>query len=490
MSRYNNVSNQDLNTNILKYIIPKLNNTSDTLTDNFCVAATLSFDYTAETITSQFVYSYDSITWQEADSGSELLTVCNSISYNGLIYIAGGFNADGGSGLAYSADGKNWFPVYCSPFEDGQCCDIMWANGRWFACGSTEVSGLSTQINARALKNKVKSNKVDARGVIIPSNGNGIIASSNDGKHWCVEYESCSVSVFTCLAYSGILYMVGGDNYRIKWSKDGNCWHTVCGDKPEVTTSLSYNNKMWVAAGTTYNDETDNNECIVSYSYCGTEDWNTTSPLSYFENKLVNKLLWNGYIWVMVAYPYFLDSDYIGGIQIAYSTNGHCWNAVSNTSGLINMVNSLTWNGTTWIAGGADISYPTNPDELPTFSPVFIYSIDGINWQKNTREILSGNSLTGNFAIFAMESRNIVHYQRTVHSLSLNEVAYWIAELFDYTVPAVSNDKITALLAKPHPGPSSDADDSNLENNKPSTVHIVPDDAPAPAPVPAPEPPK
>ena len=471
MSRYNTVSNQDINTNILKYIIPKLNNTSDTLTDNFCVAATLTLDLVSESILSKFVYSYDGITWQDADSGSQLLDICNCISYNGLMWIAGGININCGSGLAYSVDGKNWLPVNCSPFDSGQCCDIMWANGKWFACGSTDYSLL----NARTLKNKQNSDQVNARGVLIPAGSEGIIASSNDGKYWNTEYQSCSTNIFTCLAYSGVLYMVGGNNYKIKWSKDGNCWHTVCGDKPEFTTALSYNNKMWVAAGI---------DGEVSYSYCGTEDWNSASDITSFEGKIPNKLSWNGYMWVMVAYPFTFDPDYVGGIQIAYSTNGHCWNDVTGTSSLINIVTSLTWNGTTWIAGGGMINYDS---EIPTFTPKLIYSVNGQDWQENSREILAGNTLTGNYAIFALESRNIVHYQRTVHAVSLNEIAYWIGELFGYAIPANTNDNLTALLAKPHPGPSSDADDTNLADNKPSTVHIVPDDLPAAAPA---EPPK
>ena len=459
-----NYSNQDLNTNILKYIIPKLNATSDTLTDNFCVAATLTV---GEASSSKFVYSYDGITWTDADSGNDIFDVCNCISFNGLLYLAGGYKEDGcGSGLAYSIDGKNWLPVNCSPFEGGQVCDIIWANGKWVACGSTEVG-------YNPFSPSASPNQISENGLYTAGCGDGIIASSSDGKWWGCEYTSCSVNVFTSLAYSGIYYMVGGNNHKIKWSKDAHCWHTVCGDKPCFTTALSYNNKMWVAAGK-YGE--------TAYSYCGTEDWNSGNYLEAFDNdhKIPNKLSWNGNVWVLVGYPRNFKCSGVGGIQIYYSTNGHCWNAAENTSELIDVVTSLTWNGSTWIAGGANLTYaettcqPCEPSVAPVSSPAFIYSIDGINWTLNNRELLSGNQLTGNFNIFAIESRNIVNYHRACHTLSLNKIAYWIEELFNYTLPANSIEKISTFASKPQPIPSTDADDTNLADNKPSTVHIVP----------------
>jgi len=464
MSNYNINNNND--SAILKYIVPRLNGV-ETVTDNFCVAASFPADL-CEGV-GKMVYSYNGVTWKNADSGGQLLKFINKISYNGLIWLAGGIEENCVS-MIYSVDGKNWLPVEGNNPFWGQCTDIIWANGHWFACGSTYSCNLTRgKVDAKTKEEKqLKTKEIKERGWIPESpEDRGKIVKSDDGKRWYCVYDECWPDVFTSLAFDGVLLLAGGDRHALLYSYDGECWDCVDWDDDSmcVITSLGFNNKMWVAGGI-------NGEFAYSYNgYC----WSCIRYVDEFSDNICNQIQWNGSVWVAVAYN--LCST--GGYQIAYSHDSKCWHAV-DVSSLTDLCFSVVWNGFNWVVGGADVNQETGE-----FTPTFIYSKNGVDWNLNDRTILPSNRLAdNNNAIFAIQSKNITNYYRACNSVPWST----FYDVFDMASP-----EIVTRLKKLSRAPVEDGGVAIVPAGLPAAAakYISAPVAPAarvPAPAPAPAP--
>jgi hypothetical protein len=118
---------------------------------------------------------------------------------------------------------------------------------------------------------------------------------------------------------------------------------------------------MWVAAGSgTIN--------TMAYSTDGI-NWIGLGKSIFSING--RDIAWNGTMWVAVGQ---------GTNSIAYSYDGIHWTGLGNTifqEGL-----SVTWNGTMWLVGCVSATVVNGVWVANTTNPCFVWSNDGINWNK------------------------------------------------------------------------------------------------------------
>ena len=174
-------------------------------------------------------YTYNGVNYQSSTS-PRILNNISKVDFNGYQWVACGNNLSETQSLLLSSDGINWttpvnnvLPAYIFDVVYGQ---------KWLAIG---VVNTDTYINR--------------------------VAYSSDG----------SIGSFSCIAYNGSYFLIGGFN-KIAKSSDGITWTSV-----DVTNivgyvkSITWNGKIWVAA--------ESNRYLIGYSYDG-ETWNY-SPSAY-----------------------------------------------------------------------------------------------------------------------------------------------------------------------------------------------------------------
>jgi len=132
-------------------------------------------------------------------------------------------------------------------------------------------------------------------------------------------------------------------------SSDGINWVTPVNNViPDYIIDVAWGKKKWVAFGV--------NDSIYRFAYSSdgmnwtSSNYNNDGHVSFF-----NCIAFNG--------TYFLAGGYN---RIAKSTDGNTWTDVDVTN-IIGSVNSITWNGHIWVAGGTNAS-------------AIGYSYDGVSW--------------------------------------------------------------------------------------------------------------
>ena len=143
---------------------------------------------------------------------------------------------------------------------------------------------------------------------------------------------------------------------------------------------------------------------------------------------------------------------------------------------MIDVCLSVVWNGINWIVGGANVNLETFE-----YTPVFIYSIDGQNWNLNDRSLLPTNRLANNNnAIFAIQSRNIMNYYVSCNSIPWST----FYNVFDMATP-----EMVTKLKKLSKAPEEDGGVAIVPAKAPAAAaQYIPKPVDAAAPVPAPAP--
>jgi hypothetical protein len=183
------------------------------------------------------------------------------------------------------------------------------------------------------------------------------VAYSYDGMNWIKSDTAYAINTDVyALAWNGTMWLAA--NNRMMRSYDGITWTMILSTLPTYNgaiTKLATNGRIWLwgSGG--------NSAYIAAYSIDGL-NWSpsnittTNFPATNY-NIGVSDFAWNGSIWVVI-----LGS----GNPLGYSSDGGMsWVAASNGSTQISIYgNSITWNGSVFIAGsyGSDAAISTDGD--------------------------------------------------------------------------------------------------------------------------------
>ena len=293
----------------------------------------------------------------------------NGLTYQGGLYLAA---RDGGH-VAASADGTTWVD---------------------YAAGTTDLEGItssgamavavgkagSVQYSANGV-NWVASTSVTAydlldvtyaNGVFVAVGFGGTILSSSDGITWTAR-SSGVTSVLYGVTFGLSKFVVVGGGGVVLTSTDGTTWTkpTTTGLPVASIRGIAASNNLYVAAGDPY----DSSGTGTTYVYTSTDatTWTARTTATHMEPTL------------RVAYPgdgYFYMLGSSG--SLARSSNGTSWSPVlapggrgAPGNGQSNMLTTVAYNGTMWVAGGQ-------------FGSIFT-STDGFTWTSRRAAQCCGN---------------------------------------------------------------------------------------------------
>jgi hypothetical protein len=148
------------------------------------------------------------------------------------------------------------------------------------------------------------------------------------------------------------IWVAGGNGAsaasNIIWSSNGSNWFpATTGGFTTAVYGVAYNGSIWLASGVGGSAN-----CNIQWSPDGM-NWNPTTSGGFCNSGIGGGLAWNGSIWVAGG----TGGPTLGGAgstnsNLLWSSNGLVWNATSNAQSL--NVNSVAWNGTYFLSGGAD----------------------------------------------------------------------------------------------------------------------------------------
>jgi hypothetical protein len=165
--------------------------------------------------------------------------------------------------------------------------------------------------------------------------------------------------------------VAGGSSGEIKYSFDGNSWLSGGTIPFSSVNRVAWNGLIWVAVGTGVNDTIATSSDGINWTGRGKTVFSSTGE----------GVAWSGSLWVAVG---------SGTNSIAYSTNGIDWTA-STTNPFATSVtgNGVAWNGRMWVATGRGADTGEN---------TLAYSYNGIDWTGAGRTVftISGYGIAWN----------------------------------------------------------------------------------------------
>ena len=288
-------------------------------------------------------YSTDGINWASSNNGSQVLSLCNSIIWNGIMWLAVGQGST--SNIAYSMDGMNWFSGNTSINGVMSICNCIVWNGTVYVAGGTPTTQGSSLAystdgyNWFASKNGTQVLPVDCMSIACSNNLFVALGNSNwlyypystDGITWTQNYMYIQGSTVNKVYYSGKMWFFSwqlNSNQtmvsRILYSNDGKTWSETTGTNNYNLgpCSFAYNGTQYVS-GSSWITRPEGSSFIYTSTngISWTGDFNSINsaiPTAYSKLALI---AWNGNIWIYATLN-----------QIAYGTNsstGISWKLAS-----------------------------------------------------------------------------------------------------------------------------------------------------------------
>jgi hypothetical protein len=151
-----------------------------------------------------------------------------------------------------------------------------------------------------------------------------------------------------------------GVSSNVRYSYDGENWESPI-NIPNMSTmnTAAYNGSLWIGAG----NATASNS-MIQYSSNLTQ-WNTTTGDLFTPDYPVQKVAWNGSIWVAVGKTESLETR-----TIAWSATGTNWNYATTGGFVAGVGYDVGWNGSLWVAVGSGNSAENS----------MLFSADALNW--------------------------------------------------------------------------------------------------------------
>ena len=344
------------------------------------------------------IYSSDGITWTASTNGTSQVSVGNSITWNGSIFIIGG---QGTSSCPISTDGNFW--------SSGSLINIasvlppgVYSNQSFFIKSRNLLPYTTTSINNTIdVINRQVSSKFCVAGQ------NSTFAYSYEGVVW---YKSPSVSIsgtICGIAFNGVMWVAiavnGNDTSSMAYSYNGINWSLSASGSALLIWScknVAWGGNVWVAVGARgliysydgVNWTLSTSAATIATAYTAVA-WNgtmwlastNTNRLAYSSDGVtwaiavadtvseVLAIATNGRMWVWVR----LDTN------ISYSYNGFNWTSSANSITGATYAFSILWNGTAWLITSQSLSNP------------IMYSTNGINWSSVTSKFSNWNYTRG-----------------------------------------------------------------------------------------------
>ena len=298
-------------------------------TDTVVIASGGIRGYTDNTL----VYSYNGLTWIPSTSANNIFDACYASGYSGSRWVVIGTYNYYNLLTAYSDDGINWTLSQNveSMIDYATGLGVGFYNSIWYIWGAKQ--------------------NINYTGSVIYSNDNGLTWNAATTLPSLFTNVGGNAGSVNQIIYNGSIWVACGKvSNRLAYSYDNITWNESLSGNNIFTyecNKIEYNNNMWVAGG---------NNSKLAYSYNGIDWIQTTSPFTY--NNSIKDIKSNGNLWLAT------DLNFIG-----YSYNGIDW----KSSELIVNTYIICWTGAIWIVG--------------SYSDACIYSTDGINWVKPSRNI-------------------------------------------------------------------------------------------------------
>jgi hypothetical protein len=306
--------------------------------------------------TNVFTYSNDGISWYKSE-GISPINQCNSVIWNGNIWVAGGKILPTGPNpsrvFSYSYDGIIWKLGNNTVTSITNISSICWDGTKFVACA------LGTGANG--------------------------FAYSYDGINWIntAIINNTPVAAFYCIEWNGKLFVAGGSSIisaKFTYSIDGFTWYIGISIDSSISqcNGIAWNGLLWVAVGL-------GTISTNSYSYDGI-NWYIGNN-NYLTQG--NCIAWNGLRFVAGG----ISTTNMSGnttylFPLVYSNDGRNWVQCTQNNVTMTQCNSISWNGYRWCAVGRNVSSQNT-------SSVYAYSNDGISWFGN----ITSPSITIGFAV-------------------------------------------------------------------------------------------
>jgi hypothetical protein len=200
-------------------------------------------------------YSYDGKKWTGLGK-SVFSTACYKIVSNGSVWVATGA---GGNTLATSTDGMIWFGLGTSVF-DGSGSGVSWNGSQWTAVGrgSTNTIATSTDIMAQTWTgqgNTVFSNPncvkwfAGAWYIGADASGSSTIATSANGASWSYVTNATLSTSCKSISYNGReAVAVGSGSGTVTTSTNGMNWVATATSAGTSGNYVEWNGGEWVIA--------------------------------------------------------------------------------------------------------------------------------------------------------------------------------------------------------------------------------------------------
>jgi len=205
-----------------------------------------------------------------------------------------------------------------------------------------------------------------------------------------VEDSAFGTTNIRAIAYGNNRFVVGGENGKIAYSKDGVTWTAVAdnviweyptngeGDKTANINAITYGGGKWVAGG---------NNGKMAYSDDGVT-WTAVADSTFGDNSVFAIACGNNK-WVAVG----------DDCKMAYSDDGISWTAVSNNPFLdkydplfsyFNYIGDIAYGNNKWVAGGNDGKMAYS-DDGETWTAVADSAFDSGIWAETITAIAYGS---------------------------------------------------------------------------------------------------
>ena len=285
-----------------------------------------------------------------------------------LLIVAGGI---GPNTLAYSENGISWIPSQTGLAD--ACLTIAYDGFTWLAGG-------------------------------IDNTGHITIVYSSNGRTWLPNIGGSSLFTHSCnaLATNGSVWIGGGRNNDavIGFSYDGLTWNTATTESIFTGTNITviaYNELLWLAGASTYNNGPVPNALARSSEGI---HWSAID-LTGIPIDNVYTICWNGALWVV-------GGDVNGVSAIIYSTDSYAWFSSTSATVIPSSIRALAWNGLQFVAGGYDsaglgrtLAYSDDGITwtASTTTNMFPFYCNGVTWDGNRWEAVGIKAYNGEFSI-------------------------------------------------------------------------------------------
>jgi hypothetical protein len=216
------------------------------------------------------------------------------------------------------------------------------------------------------------------------SHNKAILLQSKDGIEWHKNNTVLDYKAINSIIWYNEMWIIAGTPISgtantIQKSTDGNNWTVPMGfsDRNTIYSKLVHNGKRLLALGR----KSASNLAVIIHSVDGI-NWIGTNANLLFTN--VNKVLWNGTIWIAGGE---------GNFTIATSETGSIWSGELVSNAIFKSVKDIAWNDNIFVAFGEKrIAFSSDGIVWTQATTIFANNIVSIYWNDNVWEAIDSSN--------------------------------------------------------------------------------------------------